>query len=168
MESCDAKDMLAYQHSGLSVNAGVCTAAQDRAELERLLRYCARPTFACARLRKAGSALVYRCAKQHSAGCTGQAGRGADRASHHGRGRAWGGAVGQCDSTTPPEPSPSKRSLAHYLWAVLIARISEVFPLCPLWEDCDAQTDEDSRIGPDWDVPAQPAPDYEVNQRINW
>jgi len=41
-------------------------AAQDRAGLERLLRYCARPSFACERLRKAGSELVYRCAKQHS------------------------------------------------------------------------------------------------------
>ena len=32
-----------------------------------------------------------------------------------------------------PEPAPPKRSKAHYLWAVLIARIYEVFPLlCPL------------------------------------
>ena len=31
-----------------------------------------------------------------------------------------------------PEPAPPKRA-AHYLWAVLIARIYEVFPLlCPL------------------------------------
>ena len=110
----------------------------------------------------------------------------------------------------PSEPSPPKRSSAHYLWAVLIARIYEVFPLLcplcggqmrliafithsadirqilehigmepeppriapargpPLWEDCDAQADEDSQIGTDWDVLAQPAPDYEVDQRINW
>src|SRR5450830_230379 len=58
--------MLAYQHSGFSVNASVCIEAHDRAALERLLRYCARPPFACARLRKEGVALVYRCAKQHS------------------------------------------------------------------------------------------------------
>ena len=33
---------------------------------------------------------------------------------------------------TQPEPEPAKRA-AHYLWAVLIARIYEVFPLlCPL------------------------------------
>jgi hypothetical protein len=32
-----------------------------------------------------------------------------------------------------PEPVPPKRSPAHYLWAVLIARIYEVFPLlCPM------------------------------------
>jgi hypothetical protein len=33
--------MLAYQHSGFSVDAGVCIEAHDRAALERLLRYCA-------------------------------------------------------------------------------------------------------------------------------
>jgi hypothetical protein len=66
IESVDAKEMLAYQHSGFSVNAGVCIEAHNRAALERLLRYCARPPFAMDRLRKAGAALVYRCAKQHS------------------------------------------------------------------------------------------------------
>ena len=52
--------MLGYQHSGL------CIEANDRAALERLLRYCARPPFVMDRLRKAGSELVYRCAKPHS------------------------------------------------------------------------------------------------------
>ena len=66
LESCDAKDMLAYQHSGFSVDAGGCIQAHDRAALERLLRYCVRPPFAMERLRKEGTALVYRCAKQHS------------------------------------------------------------------------------------------------------
>ncbi len=103
-------------------------------------------------------------------------------------------------------------SKAHYLWAVLIARIYEVFPLLcplcggqvrliafitegaqirrildhigvdsqprhispargpPLWDDCsDAQMDEGAQIEPaDWDLAAQPAPDFEVDQRINW
>ena len=58
--SCDAKEMLAYQHSGFSVDAGVCIEAPDRAALERLLRYCARSPFAMDRLRKEGAALVYR------------------------------------------------------------------------------------------------------------
>ena len=66
IERCDAKEMLACQHSGFSVDAGVCIEARDRAALERLLRYCARPPFAMDRLRKEGAALVYRCAKQHS------------------------------------------------------------------------------------------------------
>ena len=39
----------------------------------------------------------------------------------------------------------------------------------PLWEDCgDAQMDEGVHIEPDWYLAAQPAPDYEVDQRINW
>ena len=110
-----------------------------------------------------------------------------------------------------PEPvAPPKRSKAHYLWAVLIARIYEVFPLLcpkcggqmrliafitegmqtrkilehigvdfepphiaparepPLWCGCDAQTDEGVRIDPDWDLAAQPTPDFEVDQRVNW
>ena len=45
LENCDAKDMLGYKHSGFSVDAGVCIEAHDRAALERLLRYCARPPF---------------------------------------------------------------------------------------------------------------------------
>jgi CRISPR/Cas system CSM-associated protein Csm3 (group 7 of RAMP superfamily) len=63
LENCDAKDMLGYKHSGFSVDAGVCIEAHDRAALERLLRYCARPPFSMERLRK-GSKLVYRCGKQ--------------------------------------------------------------------------------------------------------
>jgi hypothetical protein len=69
------------------------------------------------------------------------------------------------DKATPSAPAPvqPKRAPAHYLWAVLIARIYEVFPLvCPI---CGG---EGSQIGPDWDLAAQPAPDYEVDQRINW
>ena len=60
LESFEAKDMLAYQHSGFSVDAGVCIEAHDRAALGWLLRYCARPPFAMERLRKEGAALVYR------------------------------------------------------------------------------------------------------------
>ena len=66
IERCDAKEMLACQHSGFPVDAGVCIEARDRAALERLLRYCGTPPFAMDRLRKEGAALVYRCAKQHS------------------------------------------------------------------------------------------------------
>ena len=42
----------------------------------------------------------------------------------------------------------------------------------PLWEDCDAQVDDGVQSDPDWathwDGEAQPAPDYEVDQRVNW
>ena len=52
IEACDAKDMAARASSsshggGFSVDAGVRIEAADRAGLERLLRYCARPPFAC-------------------------------------------------------------------------------------------------------------------------
>jgi hypothetical protein len=42
LEGFEAKEMLAYRHSGFSVDTSVCIAAHDRAGLERLLRYCAR------------------------------------------------------------------------------------------------------------------------------
>jgi hypothetical protein len=43
----------------------------------------------------------------------------------------------------------------------------------PLWEDCNAQTDEvvlqiEPDWATDWDGAAQPAPDYEVDQRVSW
>jgi hypothetical protein len=110
---------------------------------------------------------------------------------------------------TPAQPVQPKRA-AHYLWAVLIARIYEVFPLVcpicggqmriiafithsadirqilehigvdaeparitpargpPLWDGCDAPIVEDVEVAPDWDEAAQPAPDFEVDQRISW
>jgi hypothetical protein len=114
-------------------------------------------------------------------------------------------------NATPPTPEPVQpKRAAHYLWAVLIARIYEVFPLVcpicggqmriiafitrsadirhilnhigvesqpppiapargpPLWEDGDAHSGEGTQIEPDWDLAAQPAPEYEVDQRINW
>jgi hypothetical protein len=187
LESCDAKDMLAYQHSGFSVDAGVCIEADDRAGLERLLRYCARPPFAKERLRKEGAALVYRCAKQRSEPTSDKRGAKVDeitltpleliariaalvpppRTHRHryfgvlapnsphraaavalaapakqvvvqtepattGEGAPGVAPLGQAIPPTP-EPATPKRSKAHYLWAVLIARIYEVFPLlCPL------------------------------------
>ena len=270
LESFEAKKMLGYRHSGFSVDAGVRIEAHDRAGLERLLRYCARPPFSMERLRKAGKDLVYRCARQHSEPAsdrrTDQRGPRADeltltplklinriaalvpppRTHRH---RYFGvlapksplraavvamalpaaaqpatdqaepaitgvdahGAapLGKVPSTTP-EPAPFRRSQAHYLWAVLIARIYEVFPLLcpmcgaqmriiacithsadirqmldhlgvqseppniapargpPLWDDCDAQVGKGVQIEPDWDLAAQPAPDYEVDQRVNW
>ena len=110
----------------------------------------------------------------------------------------------------PIQPVPLKRSPAHYLWAVLVARIYEVFPLLcpicggqmriiafithradirqildhigvdselphitpasalPLWDDCGAHTDDGTQIEPDCDLAAQPAPEFDVDQRVNW
>lgn len=66
LQGIEAKEMLGYKHSVFSVDTSVCIAAHDRAGLERLLRYCASPPFAMDRLRKAGSELVYRCAKSQA------------------------------------------------------------------------------------------------------
>ena len=71
LESHDAKDMneraASSQHGGgFSVDAGVRIEATDRAGLERLLRYCARPPFAMDRLKQRGADLVYRCGKGHA------------------------------------------------------------------------------------------------------
>jgi hypothetical protein len=111
----------------------------------------------------------------------------------------------------PANPVPPKRPPAHYLWAVLIARIYEVFPLLcpncgeqmrliafiihsadirhipdhtgvdsqpphispargpPLWEDGgDAQMDDEVQSEPDWDLAAQPAPDFDADRQVNW
>ena len=38
----------------------------------------------------------------------------------------------------------------------------------PLWDDCDAQVDDGMQSEPECDLAAQPAPDDEVDQRVNW
>ena len=39
----------------------------------------------------------------------------------------------------------------------------------PLWDECgDTQMDDGAQIEPDWDLAAQPAPDFEVDQRVSW
>jgi len=37
-----------------------------------------------------------------------------------------------------------------------------------LWDDCDAQASDGVQIEPDWDLAAQPAPDFDADQRVNW
>ena len=38
-----------------------------------------------------------------------------------------------------------------------------------VWDDGgDEQTNEGVHIEPDWDLAAQPVPDYEVDQRVSW
>jgi len=38
----------------------------------------------------------------------------------------------------------------------------------PLWDACDAKTCAGVDVKPHWDDTAQPAPDFEVYQRISW
>jgi len=81
----------------------------------------------------------------------------------------------------PPAPESAKRSPAHYLWAMLIARIfldhigvdaqaPRITPARgpPLWDDCDAQAGEGVDAVPALDLGVQAAPDYQVDQRTNW
>ena len=37
-----------------------------------------------------------------------------------------------------------------------------------LRDDCDVQAVEGVAVKPEWDLTAQPAPDYEVDQRTGW
>jgi hypothetical protein len=53
IERDDVREMLAWENSGFSLDAAVRVGAHDRAGLERLLRYCARPTV---RARASGAA----------------------------------------------------------------------------------------------------------------
>jgi hypothetical protein len=187
--------MAAYAHGGgFSVDAGVRIEAADRAGLERLLRYCARPPFAMDRLKQRGADLVYRCGKGHSeplqsdkysgellltplelinriaqlvppprthrhryygvlapnsplrGAVTAMAqdeqvvvpivhGSGADAACTAAGSAPSVPGVSGVGAVLQPEPpvKPKPRPPSHYLWAALMARIYEVFPLiCPM------------------------------------
>jgi len=117
------------------------------------LRYCARPPFAMERLRKEGAALVppprthrhryfgvlapnspLRCAVMALAqvqAAPSQPATALAAPATTGEGAQGVALLGNV-LPTQAEPVPSKRP-AHYLWAALIARIYEVFPLlCPI------------------------------------
>jgi hypothetical protein len=71
IERDDVCDMRAWENSGFSLDAEVCVGAQDRAGLERLLRYCARPPFALERLERLDDErVVYRLPKPQRDGTT--------------------------------------------------------------------------------------------------
>jgi len=171
IDANDAKDMTSTAHGGgFSVDASVCIDAHDRAGLERLLRYCARPPFALERLHQRGANVMYHCPKPQPGGTQHDllltplelidriAALVPPPRSHRHRyfgvlapnspQRAWVTAMAQTGlQQGASSPSPNKgaasdppvgdaehkpRSSAHYLWALLIARIYELFPLlCP-------------------------------------
>jgi len=67
----DVRDMLAWENSGFSLDASVRIADRDRAGLERLLRYCARPPFALERLDLLDEQrVIYRLPKPQRNGAT--------------------------------------------------------------------------------------------------
>ena len=144
IEACDAKDMAAYAHGGgFSVDAGVRIDAADRGGLERLLRYCARPPFAMDRLKQHRYYGVLAPNSPLRAAVTAMAQVASvvtpevcgpvteDAHTDAGTTVAVAGAGVAVQPGPPVKPKP--RPPAHYLWAALIARIYEVFPLiCPM------------------------------------
>ena len=165
-----AHEMASWGHnSGFSVDASVRIEANDRAGLERLLRYCARPVFASERLtwHREDEQLAYQLPKPRVDGQSVLVLTPFElldrlavlvppprrhRHRYHGvlapnaRLRALVTAyAGQPlpDAYERPRPrrahhrvttadEPTSRSPASYLWAVLLARIYDCFPLlCP-------------------------------------
>jgi hypothetical protein len=72
LDASDALDIAGWEHgSGFSLNASVRIEAPDRAGLERLLRYFARPPFALDRLQQLrADQVVYRLPNPRLDGCT--------------------------------------------------------------------------------------------------
>jgi hypothetical protein len=71
----DTRDMLAWANGRFSLDASVLITGQDRAGLERLLRYCAPPTFALERIKQLAARdgeqqVVYRLPKPQLDGRT--------------------------------------------------------------------------------------------------
>lgn len=162
LEPEEAQGMLGWQHGGgFSVDGEVRIEAEDRQGLERLLRYCARPAFALERLREIDAEhLVYESVKPGPKGSVSQiltpmqlldrlaALIPPPRVHRH---RYYGAlapnspqraavtalAVGPAEEKPKPAQSDEKNASAiskamRYTWAMLIARIYEVFPLiCP-------------------------------------
>jgi hypothetical protein len=117
IKKADAKEMLAYQHSGFSVDPGVCIDPYDRAALEPPPRTHRHRNFGVLAPNSPHRAAVtaFAAPMQQATAEPAQPGTG----------------VGVPAPAPEPE-APPKRSKAHYLCAVLIARIYEVFPLlCP-------------------------------------
>lgn len=157
-----AEDMRYWRHGGgFSVNAAVGITKEDRAGLERLLRYCARPVFASEKLTwlRDGEQLSYRLPKPLPNGhqdlhltpleLLEKLSKLIPPPRKH-RHRYYGvlapnaplrkavtAQAGTAVSAIPTKASakemePSQSRGARYLWAALLARIYEVLPLiCP-------------------------------------
>ena len=222
----DARAMAQWEHGGgFSVDGSVRIEAADRAGRERLLRYCARPPFALDRLRELDpERLLYdehqtrsgreRPAAPDAAGAARPPRRPgaaaarppppllrragtpltAARCGH--RPRAGRGDLTARTADPPPAAEPAHRRAARYAWALLLARIYEVFPLvCPHCGGAmriiafitDAPTVRDilAHLGeptapprtaaaagaehdPTPDPALPPTPAYEFDQRLTW
>ena len=159
LDQGDVRDMASWDHGGgFSLDASVRIEGADRTGLERLLRYCARPPFALERLEQLGDdQLVYRFAKPQPDGRTELSLTPLElierlaalippprihRHRYHGvlapnsPQRAQVTALAHRATALSPAPLPAgdpaqrpERSPARILWALLLARIYEIFPL---------------------------------------
>ena len=156
LDAADARDMASWDHGGgFSLDASVRIEGADRAGLERLLRYCARPPFALERLEQASDEeLVYRFDKPQPDGHTQLRLTPLElidrlaalippprlhRHRYHGvlasnaPLRPQLTALARQAPAPLPEAAPAphapERSPAHYLWARLLARIYALLPL---------------------------------------
>jgi hypothetical protein len=158
----DGEEMGGWEHGGgFSVDASVRIEGTDRAGLERLLRYCARPPFDLAHLQQLDAEhLVYHSPKPRPDGPSDLVLTPLElidkiaalvpppRAHRH---RYYGvlapnaplraavTALAAEPVIAEPKPSaaeadePRHRAASRYLWAMLLARIYEAFPLaCPI------------------------------------
>jgi hypothetical protein len=164
-------DMRQWEHGGgFALDASIRIGPNDRAGLERLLRYCARPAFARERLcwNRTGEQLLYELPKPHPDGqimlrlepielldrlaslvppprshrhryCGALAPNARLRPMVTARAalpveptEAEQAAASGGPATAAAEPAPTLRSRCSSLWAAMLARIYEVFPLrCP-------------------------------------
>ncbi len=158
----DARAMAQWEHGGgFSVDASVRIEAADRAGCERLLRYCARPPLALDRLRELDPERLLYESNKPGPGGNGpllltplelldrlaalvppprvHRHRYFGVLAPHSPLRSAVTALARAATTSPPAPKPqpaaepAHRRAARYAWALLLARIYEVFPLvCPL------------------------------------
>jgi hypothetical protein len=162
----DRDEMMGWEHGGgFSLDASVCIEGRDRAGLERLLRYCARPPFALEHLQQLDAEhLIYHNPKPRSDSPRDLVLTPLElidkiaalipppRTHRH---RYYGvlapnSPMRAAVTASAPMPVivplqveataadvPPRRAASHYLWAMLLARIYEALPLvCPI---CQAQ-----------------------------
>jgi hypothetical protein len=224
-----------HNDGGFSLDATVRIPAWDRAGLERLLRYCARPPFALDRLEAVDDEhLRYHLSKPQPDGTTELSLSPLElidriaalvppprvhRHRYHGvlapssplrpqvtalAEETTGETLSRTDADETEGPDSLSRSPARYLWATLIARLFEFFPLT--CAHCGAEMkiiafvteapsvrtilehigeptrppivcaargppagdDVPVEVDPDYDFLAQPEPEIEFDQRIQW
>jgi hypothetical protein len=74
----------------------------------------------------------------------------------------------KCSAKRPRAEGTQIRKILHHIG--VDSQPPHISPArgSPLWDDCDTQALEGVAVESDWDLAAQPAPDYEVDQCVNW